>query len=528
MSAYDEFNTHIGKINDLCCVLNLLTWDARTQMPEEGTQTRGYQISTVAGIAQEMFTSPKTLELIEAAEKEVQGEPEDSYRVRAVHYARDHYKVASRIPTELVTELNEVKMISQAVWIEARKNDDFQAFSPYLEKIVKLQRGIAEGIGYSDHPYDALLLRYEPSMTAKRLKSLFAELKAGLTPILERAKTYPEARHDFLEERIYPVDKQEAFATEISKKFGYDFKRGRVDLTVHPFEISFTRQDVRITTRYNEKYIPQALFGLFHETGHGLYEQYADPAITRTALATDLLDLYAVAGTSYGTHEAQSRLWENLVGRSEIFWKNHFPLLQSYFPEQLNDVDAEQFYRAVNRVKPSLIRTESDEITYNFHIMIRVEIEMGLLDGTISIGDLPAIWNAKYEEYLGVTPPNNRLGVLQDIHWSSGLFGSFCTYTVGNVMSAQFYEAAQKQNPEIQLALAKGEYKPLLDWLVENVYRYGHTFLPDELLRRSTGSPLNVEPYFRYLNQKFDQLFPSKEERAYGAKPRFMPDSDPG
>lgn len=510
MSAYDEFVAHIAKINDLCCVLNLLTWDSRTQMPDGGTETRSYQISTVAGVAQEMFTNPKTLALINAAEKEVAGEPEDSYRVRAVKYAREHYEIACRIPASVVTELNELKTISQAVWIEARQKNDFKMFAPYLAKMVGLQQKIAEAIGYKEHPYDALLVRYEPGMTARRLKELFAELKAGLTPILERAKSYPEERHDFLTERVYPADKQKAFATEISRKFGYDFNRGRIDLTVHPFEISFTRQDVRITTRYDENYAPQALFGLFHETGHGLYEQGADPAITRTALATDLLDLYAVAGTSYGTHEAQSRLWENLVGRSKVFWKNQFPLLQSYFPEQLKDVDAEAFYRAVNRVKPSLVRTESDEITYNFHIMIRVEIEMGLLDGTISIEKLPEIWKAKYQEHLGVTPPNDTLGALQDIHWSSGLFGSFCTYTIGNIMSAQFYEAAVKQNPEVKPALEKGEYKPLLDWLTENVYRHGHAFLPDELLQRSTGSKLNTGPYLRYLTEKFDLLFPSK------------------
>lgn len=508
MSAYDEFNTHIGRINDLCCVINLLTWDARTQMPAGGTLTRGQQISTIAGVAQELFAGEKTLELIEAAEHEVAGEPDDSYRVRALRHAREHYEYARKIPPALVAELNELKTVAGAVWIEARKNDNYQQFAPYLEKMVALQRRIAEAIGYEEHPYDALLLRYEPGMTVKRLRALFAELRTGLTPILERAKACPEARHDFITEALYPADQQKAFAVEIANKFGYDFSRGRVDLTVHPFEISFTRQDVRITTRYNEKYVPQALFGLFHETGHALYEQNADPAITRTALATDLLDLYAVAGTSYGMHEAQSRLWENLVGRSELFWQNHFPLLRSYFPEQLKDISAEQFYRAVNRVKPSLIRTESDEITYNFHIMIRVEIEAGLLDGSITIADLPAVWSAKYQEYLGVTPPNDRLGALQDIHWSTGLFGSFCSYALGNVMSAQLYEAALMQNPDIAPALARGEYRPLLDWLSENVYRHGHAFKPDELLRRSTGSPLTVEPYFRYLRQKYDALFP--------------------
>lgn len=509
MSAYDDFNAYIGKINDLTCVLNLLTWDSRTQMPEGGIETRGQQTSTVAGIAQEMFTSPKMLALIDAAEQEVQSDPDDSLRLRAVRYARKHYEIARRIPAEAVTQLNQLKTTSQAVWIEARKNDDFPAFAPYLEKIVQLQRAIAEGIGYEGHIYDALLVRYEPGMTVERLRTLFAELRAGLTPILDRARRYPEVQYDFLTQRSYPAEQQKAFASEISRKFGYDFKRGRVDVTVHPFEISFTRQDVRITTRYDEKYLPQALFGLFHETGHALYEQNADPSITRTALATDLLDLYAVAGTSYGFHEAQSRLWENLVGRSSTFWQNHFPLLQSYFPEQLGDVSAGEFYRAVNRVKPSLVRTESDEVTYNFHIMIRVEIEAGLLDGSIQVKDLPEVWRAKYQEYLGVTPPNNRLGALQDIHWSSGLFGSFCSYTIGNVVSAQLYEAALQQNPSIQPALERGEYGPLLAWLSENVYRYGHGYLPDELLRRATGSPLTTAPYFRYLNRKFDELFPA-------------------
>lgn len=508
MSAYDAFAERIAKVNDLCCVMNLLVWDSRTQMPPDGAATRGNQLSTIAGLAQELFTSPETLQLIEAAEKEVAGEDPDSYRVRAVKYAREHYEIGKRIPTAVVTELNELKTESQAVWAEARSKNDYAMFKPYLEKIVRIQRQIAEGIGYKEHPYDALLQRYEPGMTAARLKALFAELKAGLTPILEKARRHPEARHDFLTARTYPGAQQLAFATEISKKFGYDFNRGKIDLTVHPFEISFTRQDVRITTRINESYAPQALFGLFHETGHALYEQGADPAITRTALATDLLDLYAVAGTSYGTHEAQSRLWENLVGRAEVFWQNHFDLLKQYFPEQLQDVTPQEFYKAVNRVKPSLIRTESDEVTYNFHIMLRVEIEMGLLDGSISLDDLPRVWNAKYEEYLGVTPPDDKMGCLQDIHWSSGLFGSFCTYTIGNVMSAQFFEAALKQNPQIEADLAAGKYESLLTWLQQNVYRHGHAYLPDELLRRSTGSPLTTAPYLNYLTRKFDLLFP--------------------
>ncbi|MCB0136431.1 MAG: carboxypeptidase M32, partial [Caldilineaceae bacterium] len=358
------------------------------------------------------------------------------------------------------------------------------------------------------HPYDALLLQYEPDMSAARLTALFDDLKAGILPLLKRIVDggQPVAA-DFLY-RTYPAAQQRAFALEIARQFGYDLQRGRVDASAHPFEISFTRQDVRMTTRYQENYMPGAVFGLFHETGHALYEQGVDPALTRSALTSDFLGQYAVGGVSFGTHESQSRLWENQIGRSRAFWQLHFARLQSYFPEQLAGVDVEQFYRSVNRVRPSLIRVEADEVTYNLHIMLRVEIEMGLLDGSIAVDDLPELWRAKMTEYLGVVPPTDTEGVLQDIHWSSAQFGTFPAYTIGNVMSAQFMQAARRDVAGLDDELAAGNYTPLREWLTANIYRHGRAFSPEELLQRTTGEGLTPQPYLAYLREKYDELYP--------------------
>jgi carboxypeptidase Taq len=507
MTAYTDFQTHIAEINDLCCVINLLTWDSRTQMPPGGAVTRGQQLATVTRLAQARFASDETSRLIAAAEAEVAGETPDSYRVRGVAQAREAYEIARRIPIELMGDIAELKATAQQVWAEAKAADDFPRFAPYLEQMLGLTRRLADAIGYVEHPYDALLMRYEPGMTAACLKALFEALKAGLLPLLRQiGDRSGQVRADFLD-RDYPEEAQRAFALEIAEAFGYDLSRGRLDRSAHPFEISFTREDVRITTRYNRRYAPMALFGTFHETGHALYEQGVDPALSRSALTTDLLDLYAVGGTSYGTHESQSRLWENLVGRSRTFWQHHFGRLQAYFPQQLAGVDAEAFYRAVNRVRPSLIRVEADEVTYNFHIMVRVEIEMVLVDGKLAVRDLPDAWRAKMQEYLGVAPPDDARGALQDVHWSTGLFGSFPTYTIGNVMSAQFFAAARRALPGLDDALAGGDYAPLRGWLAENVYRHGRAFSPQELLVRSTGSGLAVEPYLAYLAEKYDDLF---------------------
>jgi carboxypeptidase Taq len=501
-----ELQRQIAEINDVLNALSVLTWDARTQMPPGGAETRGQQLATLTGLARKLILSGELRQALEGAEREVQGEEENSIRARTVAQVREAVEVLSRIPTELMSDIAALRSTAQAAWGEARAADDFPRFRPYLERMLDLNRQLAEAIGYSEHPYDAMLFQYEPGFTARSLKALLDELKAATLPMVRAIAEKAPPRWDFLT-RDYPEDAQREFALGLAQKFGYDLSRGRLDASLHPFEVSFTRQDVRITTRYRRDYLPMCLFGVLHETGHALYEQGVSPELTRSALTTDFLGLYAVGGASFGTHESQSRLWENLVGRSWAFWQVQFPALQAVFPKQLADVDAETFYRAVNRVTPSLIRVEADELTYNLHILLRVELEMALLDGSLAVRDLPEAWNAKVKEYLGLEVPSDTLGVLQDIHWSTGYFGSFPTYTVGNIMSAQFFAAARRQVGGLETALAEGDYAPLLKWLQDNIYRHGRRFSPRELLVRSTGEPLTTGPYLSYLKDKYRALY---------------------
>ena len=507
MSAYDNLTAHIAEVNDLLNTINILNWDARTQMPVGGAQTRGYQMATLSNIAQERFASDKTARLLDAAEAEINGEDPDSYRVRAVTQTRQYYEIVRRIPADLMARMATLAPTSEHVWSEAKKNNDFASFAPYLQQMLDLVRELAEAVGYEEHPFDALVFEYEPSMTASKLKVLFEDLKQGLVPLLKRIVENDKPLERDLWQVEYPLEHQRAFGLEMAQKIGYDLKRGRLDIAPHPFEISFTRQDVRITTRYSNTYFPMAFFGTMHETGHALYEQNIDPSLTRTALTTDFLGQYAVGGTSYGAHEFSSRLWENQIGRSRAFWEQHLPRLQEFFPVQLAGVTPDLFYRSVNRVKPSLIRVEADEVTYNLHIMLRVEIEMALLEGNLAVRDLPDFWNSKIEEYLGVTPPNDSQGVLQDVHWSGGGFGSFPGYTVGNVMASQFFETAHKDVPDMDLQLSLGNYQPLLTWLSENIYRHGKAYSATELLQRVTGKDLHTGPFLRYLEEKFTDLY---------------------
>lgn len=507
MSAYDELRLELSEVSDVLSALNLLNWDARTQMPSGGVGSRGQQIATLSAIAQDRLASDRLLMLLDECETELEGLPEDSVERRSVTAVRQASAFYRRLSPSLTREFAALKTVAQEHWAQARAANNFALFAPDLERVVAFSRELAQAIGYVDHPYDALVGLYEPGMTAKRLERLFAELRQGLLPLLRRiTDSGVTTRDDFLH-LDYPVDSQRAFALEVAQAFGYDLTRGRLDASLHPFEISLTRDDVRITTRYNQNFLPQALFGLLHETGHALYEQGVEPALARGALTSDLMNLYAVAGVSFGAHESQSRLWENLIGRSQGFWAHWYERLQLHFPTQLEGVSVGAFHRAVNRVTPSLIRVEADEITYNLHIMLRTELELGLMDGSLLVRDLPEAWNAKMRDYLGITPPSDALGVLQDIHWSSGYIGSFPTYTLGNIMSCQFFEAACEQQPNLEQSLANGDYAPLREWLTQNIYRHGRRFTPDELLRRSTGRSLEVRPYLDYLERKFAALY---------------------
>ncbi len=507
MTACENLAAHIAEYNDLLNILNTLKWDMRTMMPAGGSTSRGAQLATLTKLAKGLFVSDKTARLLDAAEAELATCEQDDYQMRALQQTRAAYEIQQRIPADLVGRVAALGPESELAWATAKEANDFAAFKPYLQQMLQLNIELAEAVGYDEHPFDALILQFEPGMTAARLKQIFAELRAGLLPLLERIVAKNTPLPVDLWEAEYDIATQKALCREMAALIGFDFARGRLDSAPHPFEISFTRQDVRITTRYDLHYLPMSIFAALHEAGHGLYEQNVSPKLTRSALTTDFLGQYAVGGASYGAHEFSSRLWENQIGRSRAFWQLHFARLQQLFPQQLARADAELFYRAVNRVQPSLIRVEADEVTYNLHIMLRTEIEMALLEGSISVDDLPEIWNAKMEEYLGLTPPDNRRGVLQDVHWSAGIFGNFPCYTIGNIMSAQVLAAAHAQLPDLGQKLAQGEYGSLLDWLTEAIYRHGRAYSSDELLRRISGEGLNVAPLLRYLELKYSDLY---------------------
>ncbi len=500
-----EVRDRVAAINDVLNAMSVLQWDSRTMMPSGGTSSRGEQLATLAVIARDMIVSDDLARAAEAAEAEVANRDEDNAERRVVAQVRaaiDHHR---KIPAALVRARTALKAQASAVWVEARRTSDFALFAPYLAEHVTLARELAEAIGYDAHPYDPLIAIYEPGETAASLEALFATLRAGISPVVQAISQLGEPETDIMS-RGYPQALQREFGLKVAERFGYDFSRGRLDSTTHPFEVSFTRNDVRITTRYHEDNLVSALQGVMHETGHGLYEQNIDPAYTRTVFATDLIGLYAVGGVSFGAHESQSRLWENHIGRSPRFWELTYGDLVATFPEQLSGVPLETFYRAFNRVKPDFIRVEADELTYDFHIMLRVGLEKRLIEGSLAVADLPAAWNEGMRSLLGVEVPEDRLGVLQDIHWSGGQFGSFCNYTIGNVMAAQLFELALTE-PAVTEGLERGDYAPLRAFLGENVWRHGRRYSRNELLTRATGRPLDPAPYVKYLTQKYSGLY---------------------
>ncbi|MFC4640167.1 carboxypeptidase M32 [Deinococcus hohokamensis] len=507
-----DFQRRSAELNDLLCVLNVLTWDARTQMPAGGGPARAQQMATISALARERLLDPA----FERAAAEVQeaGMQGDEVQRRAAAQALEAIAAMRRVPAELTHELALLKSEAQELWIEARRTNDFALFAPALTRMVELNRRLADALGYEDHPYDALLGTYEPGVTVATLTPLFERLRAHHVPLVQATKDRPPPRSDFLY-RHYPAEAQKRFSLTMAEQFGYDVGRGRLDESAHPFEISFTRGDVRITTRFQETFLPAALFGTLHETGHALYEQGVRPELSRSVLTSDLLGLYAVGGASYGTHESQSRLWENRIGRARAFWDLHYPLLQDTFPEQLGDVSTGEFHRAVNRVQPSLIRVEADELTYDLHIMLRVDLERALMAGELAVQDLPEAWNARIEADLGLVVPSDAQGVLQDIHWSSGMFGSFPTYTIGNVMASQFYEAAHAALPDLEGSLARGDYAPLRGWLTKQIYQHGRTYSPHELLTRTTGGGLDPAPYLKYLTGKYSELYGLSPQEAH-------------
>jgi carboxypeptidase Taq len=382
--------------------------------------------------------------------------------------------------------------------MKARPENDFAAVRPYLERTLDLSRQLADHFPGYEHIADPLIDRFEYGMKAARVREVFAKLREQLVPIVQAITSQPPADESCLR-KFYPEDKQLAFALDVIQRFGYDMERGRQDKAPHPFSTGFSVGDVRITTRVNEEFLSPALFATMHESGHGMYSQGIHIDLEATPLGS---------GTSSGVHESQSRLWENVVGRSRRFWQFFYPRLQDVFPEQLGQVPLETFYRAISKVQRSLIRVEADEVTYNLHVMLRFDLELAMLEGNLEVKDLPDAWRERFQADLGIVPPDDRDGVMQDIHWYYGVIGgSFQGYTLGNILSAQFFEAALIAHPEIRDQIGQGEFATLHGWLTEEIYRHGRKFTPSELVERVTGAPMRIEPYMRYVREKYGELY---------------------
>ncbi len=490
--------TRVAQLARLGEATALLAWDQQTQMPSGATNARAEQLATLSNIMHALFVSAETGDLLQKAETAAQGQADDSDDVRMLRVLRRDYDRETKLPTELVTELTRHASIAHDIWVRARQDNDFNAFAPALEKMLDLTRQKAEHLGYRQHIYDALLDAYEPGAHQQDIAAMFADLKPHLVKLTQGIAQSEHPVDDAVLHGDFPIDKQKTFTLDVARAIGYDTTRGRQDEAAHPFCTNFSRDDVRITTRYNPQYLGQALYASMHEAGHAMYEQGSAPQYEATALS---------GGVSLGVHESQSRLWENLVGRSRAFSEYLLPQLRQNFPDVFGSLDVETYYRAINKVTPSLIRVEADEVTYNLHILLRFELECDLLTGALAVRDLPEAWNAKMQEYLGIAPTGNADGVLQDIHWSEGLIGYFPTYSLGNLISAQLWRAASQSLPDLEAQIARGEFAPLLGWLRENVHQYGKKYLPGELIERATGGPLTSAPYVDYLNRKFGEVY---------------------
>ena len=498
MEKYQQLKARLADINDVNRATGLLAWDQQVNMPPAGAEARAYALATLSRIGHEMHTAQETGRLIEDAAAEIDGASYDSDEAALVRVAKRDYDQATKLPADFVAEYTRVTALAHEVWVKARAENQFADFRPMLEKIVALTRQAAEYLGYTDHPYDALLDQYEPGMKTAQVRAIFDDLKKDLVPLVHAISERLDRADDAILHQEFDEDKQRDFSLEVIKTFGYDFDRGRLDRVVHPFAQNFSINDVRITTRYDRNFLNTALFGAMHETGHALYELGIDLAYERTPLAS---------GTSLGIHESQSRMWENLVGRSRGFWTRFYPRLRETFPAQFADVSLDAFYRAINQVKPSFIRVEADEVTYNLHIILRFELEQELIEGTLKVADLPQVWNARFQEYIGITPPTDTLGVLQDVHWSSGLIGYFATYALGNLISVQLWDKALADTPDLPARIERGEFGALREWLRANVHQYGRKYLPDELVRRVTGEGIQSRSFMRYLRTKYGDIY---------------------
>ncbi|MEW9033185.1 MAG: carboxypeptidase M32 [Planifilum fimeticola] len=494
----EQLRRRVQEIDDLESILSLAFWDQATYMPSGGGEARARQLATLGRISHEKLTDPAIGQLLEDLRDYEKELPADSDEAGLIRVTRRMYEKAVNIPSDFISEFYKHQSDSYHVWMKAREENDFEVARPNLEKTLEYSRQLADFFPGYEHIADPLIDYRDPGMTVSVIRPLFAELRKQLVPLVEAITEKPEVS-DACVRQTFPQDKQLAFGLEVIKCLGYDLDRGRQDLTAHPFMIKFSLGDVRITTRVKEDDLREALFSTIHEAGHAMYEQ----GINREYEGTPLAD-----GASSGVHESQSRLWENIVGRSRGFWNYFYPHLQKVFPGELGSVDLDTFYRAINKVERSLIRTDADEVTYNLHVIMRFDFELDLLEGRLAVRDLPEAWRERMKADLGIEPPDDKTGVLQDMHWYQDMIGGmFQGYTLGNVLSGLFYEAALKAHPEIPSEMERGEFGTLRRWLTENIYRHGSKYTARELVERVTGGPMTIEPYMRYLRSKYGELY---------------------
>lgn len=493
----NQLKAKYAEISDLVAADAIMGWDQQVNMAPGAAEDRGEQLATIESLIHLKATSPEIGELLQHLEAELKSFDGDSDEVRLVKAARRDYDKRTKVPGEFVAEIARTAALAQNKWEKARKESNFDLFQPHLEKLIALRRQYADFFKPYQHVYDPLLDDYEPGLKTAEVQGIFGGLRSKQVELIKAIREKPQVESSFLHLN-YPEKGQWDFGVKVITAFGYDWNRGRQDKSVHPFTTGFGLNDVRITTRVNEKYLNPAMFGTMHECGHALYEQGIAQKYKRTPLAT---------GASMAIHESQSRMWENLVGRSLPFWKHYYPELQKIFPEQLGNISLDTFYKGVNIVEPSFIRVEADEATYNLHIMLRLELEIAMMEGSLVVADLPQAWNNKMKEYLGITPANDAEGVLQDVHWSTGSIGYFPTYALGNLVAAQLWDVLRKDIPDLDSQIEKGRFDSLLDWLRKHVHQFGAKYEPQELVQKVTGSKINPEPYLRYLQEKFGEIY---------------------
>jgi len=495
---FEQLRERMAALADLKNVAQLLDWDQQTMMPPGGAPARAETVATVQKISHEMFVSDETGRLIEAAEAHLDGAPPDSDEASLVRVTSRQWEKARRVPAELAADLARAASVGHQAWVLAREASDFAAFVPYLERNFELIRRYVDCFDSFDCAYDVLLDDYEPGGRTSDVARLFDELKGELRPMIAEVERHDDRVDDSLLYGDFPIDRQRQLVGWLLERMGFDRSAWRIDDAVHPFATGFSNRDVRITTRWDERFLPTSMYGAMHECGHGLYEEGIAQSLQRTPLGH---------AESLALHESQSRLWENMVGRGRPFCRVLAPRIAELFADRRSTLNGDSLYRAVNRVAPSLIRVEADEVTYSLHIIVRFELEQELVDGRLAIRDLPEAWNARHKEYLGVEVPDDANGVLQDVHWAAGLIGYFPTYALGNLIAGQMFERAHADLPDLDAQLAAGELHGLREWLREHVHRHGAKFSSSELLDRVVGGPIAVGPFVDYLKAKLSEVY---------------------